>query len=74
MRMRPKIWMNPNRIWMYPKGEAKIQRHVPALPLSRDLERMLELQKSLVVTDFLMSRLGEEDMDILRIDLSPPKI
>jgi len=19
MRMRPKIWMNPNRIWIYPK-------------------------------------------------------
>lgn len=21
MRMRPKIWMNPNRIWMYPKRD-----------------------------------------------------
>ena len=76
-----------SRFWIYSEGEAKIQRHVPALPLSRDLERMLELQKSLVVyrmvfgqsrqedlAAFLMSRLGKEDMDKLRIDLSPPKI
>ena len=72
--------------WIYSEGEAKIQRHVPALPLSRDRERMLELQKSLAVyrmvfgqsrqedlAAFLMSRLGKDDMDKLRIDLSPPR-
>ena len=73
--------------WIYPlEGEAKIERHVPALPLSRDRERMEQLQKSLVVyrmvfgqsrqedlAAFLMSRLGKEDMDKLRIDLSPPR-
>lgn len=71
--------------WIYSEGEAKIERHVPALPLSRDRERMLELQKSLAVyrmvfgqsrqedlAAFLISRLGKEDMDKLRIDLSPP--
>ena len=72
--------------WIYPiEGGAKIERHVPALPLSRDRERMQELQKSLAVyrmvfgqsrqedlAAFLMSRLGKEDMDKLRIDLSPP--
>lgn len=72
--------------WIYPlEGGAKIERHVPALPLSRDRERMLGLQKSLAVyrmvfgqsrqedlAAFLMSRLGKEDMDKLRIDLSPP--
>ena len=72
--------------WIYPlEGGAKIERHVPALPLSRDRERMEQLQKSLVVyrmvfgqsrqedlAAFLMSRLGKEDMDKLRIDLSPP--
>jgi hypothetical protein len=71
--------------WIYPiEDGAKIERHVPALPLSRDRERMLELQKSLAVyrmvfgqssqedlAAFLMSRLGKEDMDKLRINLSP---
>ncbi|HNX10308.1 MAG TPA: hypothetical protein PKL29_09340, partial [Methanothrix sp.] len=71
---------------IYSKGEAKIERHVPALPLSRDRERMEQLQKSLVVyrmvfgqsrqedlAAFLMSRLDKVDMDKLRIDLSPPR-
>ena len=72
--------------WIYPiEGGAKIERHVPALPLSRDRERMQELQKSLAVyrmvfgqsrqedlAAFLMNRIGKEDMDKLRIDLSPP--
>jgi hypothetical protein len=73
--------------WIYPlEGGAKIERHVPALPLSRDRERMEQLQKSLVVyrmvfgqsrqedlAAFLMSRLDKVDMDKLRIDLSPPR-
>jgi len=72
--------------WIYSEGEAKIQRHVPALPLSRDRERMEQLQKSLVVyrmvfgqsrqedlAAFLMSRLDKVNMDKLRIDLSPPR-
>ena len=71
--------------WIYLEGEARIERHVPALPLSRDRERMYELQKSLAVyrmvfgqsrqedlAAFLMNRLSKEDMDKLRIDLSPP--
>ncbi len=70
--------------WIYPEGEARIERHVPALPLSRDRGRMHELQKSLAVyrmvfgqsrqedlAAFLMNRLSKEDMDKLRIDLSP---
>ena len=71
--------------WIYSEGKAKIERHVPALPLSRDRERMEQLQKSLVVyrmvfgqsrqedlAAFLMSRSDKVDMDKLRIDLSPP--
>jgi hypothetical protein len=72
--------------WIYPiEGGAKIERHVPALPLSRDRKRMQELQKCLAVyrmvfgqsrqedlAAFLMNRLGKEDMDKLRINLSPP--
>lgn len=76
--------------WIYPTEDgAKIERHVPALPLSRDRERMEQLQKSLAIyrmvfgqprqedlAEILMSFLGKcvskEDMDKLRIDLSPP--
>ncbi|NPV63617.1 MAG: hypothetical protein HPY61_13515 [Methanotrichaceae archaeon] len=71
--------------WIYPEGDAKIERHVPALPLSRDREKMNELQKSLVVyrmvfgqsrqedlAVFLMNRLNDDDIEKLRIDLSPP--
>ena len=72
--------------WIYPiEGGAKIERHVPALPLSRDRERMDELQKSLAVyrmvfgqsrqedlAAFLVNCLSKEDMKKLSIDLSPP--
>jgi len=73
--------------WIYPiEGGARIERHVPALPLSRDRERLQELCRSLAVyrmvfgqsrqedlVALLMSRLDLEDMDKLKIDLSPPK-
>lgn len=73
--------------WIYPiEGGAKIERHVPALPLSKDREKMQALQKSLAIyrmvlgqsrqedlIAFLMNRLNNEDMDKLRIDLSPPR-
>ncbi|MDF0591544.1 DEAD/DEAH box helicase [Candidatus Methanocrinis natronophilus] len=72
--------------WIYPEGRARIERHVPALPLSRDRERLKQLQESLVIyrmvfgqsrqedlLAFLMDQLNNEDMDKLRIDLSPPQ-
>lgn len=75
--------------WIYPEGGARIERHVPALPLSRDRQRAQSLQKSLAVyrmvfgqsrqedlAAYLMSHLDKglnrEEMDKLRIDLSPP--
>jgi len=74
--------------WIYPEGEARIERHVPALPLSRDMLRMHELQESLAfyrmvfgqprqvdLVEILKDRkLSKEDMDKLRIDLSPPHL
>jgi hypothetical protein len=72
--------------WIYPEGNARIERYVPALPLSRDRERLKELKKSLAIyrmvfgqsrqedlVAFLMNHLNNEDMDKLRIDLSPPR-
>jgi len=74
--------------WIYPEGEAKIERHVPALPLSRDMLRMHELQESLAFYRMVFGQprqvdlveilkgheLSKEDMDKLRIDLSPPHL
>jgi hypothetical protein len=73
--------------WIYPiEGGARIDRYVPALPLSKDKERLKELQKSLAIyrmvfgqsrqedlVAFQMSHLDIKDMDKLRIDLSPPR-
>jgi hypothetical protein len=65
--------------WIYTEGEARILRYVPALPLSRDRERLRELCRSLAVyrmvfgqprqedlVALLVSRLGLEDMDRLK--------
>lgn len=73
--------------WIYPEGKARIERYVPALPLSRDWERLKELQKSSAIyrmvfgqsrqedlVAFLINHLDNEDMDKLRIDLSPPRV
>ena len=72
--------------WVYP-GDTKIERHVPALPLSRDEERLHRLLRSLALyrsvlgqprqeelVELLASRglPGELTFDALRIDLSPP--
>lgn len=65
--------------WIYPlEGGAKIERHVPALPLSRDKERLSVLQRSLAayrmvfgqarqedLLSYLLSRFGDEDVSAL---------
>ena len=49
--------------WIYPlEGGAKIERHVPALPLSVDRERMEQLQKSLVVYRMVFGQSRQEDL------------
>lgn len=72
--------------WIYPlEGGAKIERYVPALPLSRDKARLQDLQKSLAIYRMvfgqprqedliaaLMSHVKDEEIDKLTIDLSPP--
>jgi hypothetical protein len=61
---------NPNRppgathitpFWIYP-GDAKIQRHVPALPLSRDQNRMEVLRKSLAVYRMVFGQIRQDDL------------
>jgi hypothetical protein len=48
--------------WIYPEGKARIERHVPALPLSQDRERMGQLQKSLAVYRMVFGQSRQEDL------------
>ena len=72
--------------WVFP-GEARIERHVPALPLSREEERLQQLQRSLALYRLVLGQPRQEELlellaqrelpapltyDDVRIDLSPP--
>jgi len=49
--------------WLYPlPGGATIERHVPALPLSRDLDRLLALRRSLAVYRMAFGQPRQEDL------------
>jgi hypothetical protein len=49
--------------WVYPReGGAKIERHVPALPMSRDLERLTALRKSLAVYRMVFGQPRQDDL------------
>ncbi|MBT0652606.1 helicase-related protein [Geomobilimonas luticola] len=49
--------------WIYPLvGGAKIERHVPTLPLSRDRDRLIALRKSLVVYRMVFGQARQEDL------------
>jgi hypothetical protein len=72
--------------WVFP-GDARIERHVPALPLSREEERLQRLQRSLALYRSVLGQPRQEELvellarrelpepltyDDVRIDLSPP--
>ena len=75
--------------WVYP-GEARLQRRIMALPLSRDEDRWARLQESLALYRLAFGQPRQEDMlaalgrrgfagrpdriDEIRIDLRPPLI
>jgi hypothetical protein len=49
--------------WVYPiKGGARIERHVPALPMSRDLERYESLRRSLAVYRMAFGQSRQDDL------------
>jgi hypothetical protein len=49
--------------WVYPlAGGAHIERHVPALPLSRDLVRLHALRRSLVLYRMVFGQSQQEDL------------
>lgn len=74
--------------WIYPtEGGAKIERYVPALPLSREIEKLEQLKRSLAVYRLAFGQPRQEDLALyldalpaakrtavateLRIDLTP---
>ncbi|MBZ5538187.1 MAG: hypothetical protein LAO31_19715 [Acidobacteriia bacterium] len=49
--------------WVYQiEGGAKIERHVPALPLSRDMDRLNALRRSLVIYRMVFGQPRQEDL------------
>jgi hypothetical protein len=49
--------------WVYPlEGGYKIERHVPALPLSRDVERLEALRRALAVYRMVFGQSRQEDL------------
>jgi len=47
--------------WLFP-GDAKIERHVPALPFSREVERLYELRRSLAIYRMVFGQSRQEDL------------
>jgi len=48
--------------WISPNGTAKIERHVPALPLSRDAQHYEDLRKTLVLYRMVYGQNRQEDL------------
>jgi hypothetical protein len=47
--------------WLFP-GEAKIERHVPAIPFSREVDRLHELRRSLAIYRMVFGQSRQEDL------------
>ncbi|HVS66086.1 MAG TPA: hypothetical protein VMT85_21585 [Thermoanaerobaculia bacterium] len=49
--------------WLFPReGGATIERHVPALPLSRDVQRLEALRQQLVVYRMVFGQPRQDDL------------
>ena len=71
--------------WVFYDGPAKIERHVPVMPFSREEAALPKLRKTLAayrlafgqprqeeLVEFLGDNFSDEELGRLRIDLSPP--
>jgi len=57
--------------WIYEQGKSKIERHIPALPLSREWRQLENLKKALVVYRMVFGQPRQEDLlDFLQSKLS----
>lgn len=73
--------------WVYDKGDARIERYVPALPLSKEAQRLEELRRTTAayrlvfgqprqedLVSFLQQRGDDIDLELFRIDLRPTRM
>ena len=59
--------------WIYPiDGGARIERHVPALPLSRDLERLSALRRTLAVYRMVFGQPRQDEVVEFLLRHMPP--
>jgi helicase-like protein len=47
--------------WLFP-GDAKIERHVPAIPFSREVERLHDLRRALAIYRMVFGQSRQEDL------------
>ena len=47
--------------WLFP-GDAKIERHVPAIPFSREIERLHDLRRALAIYRMVFGQSRQEDL------------
>jgi Helicase conserved C-terminal domain len=72
-RERPENASDLVPYWHFPlEGGAKIERHVPALPLSRDFERLAALRRSLAVYRMVFGQPRQEDLVSYILNRVPP--
>ena len=71
-RERPRQASDLVPFWVFPlEGGAKIERHIPALPLSRDIDRIEELRRSLTLYRMIFGQNRQEDLLIYLLDRIP---
>jgi hypothetical protein len=56
--------------WLFP-GDAKIERHVPALPFSREVERLYGLRRALAIYRMVFGQSRQEDLITYLLDQIP---
>ena len=48
--------------WIFDQGKAKIQRHIPAMPMSREKNQKIALSRSLAVYRLVFGQSRQEDL------------
>ena len=48
--------------WVFTEGEARIERHSPVLPMSRDADRVSTLRRSLAVYRMVFGQMRQDDL------------
>lgn len=58
--------------WLFP-GSAKIERHVPALPFSREVDRLQTLRKAMAIYRMVFGQCRQEDLIEYLLQVIPEK-